>query len=56
MKKLIDVPDNVLLNLNNEAKKQKRTLKAHLEYIIIMESNKLVLVRGLESESKQNKS
>ncbi len=41
MKKLIDLPDTVIENLEAEAKEQKRSLKAHLEYILIRYSNQL---------------
>lgn len=38
MKKLIELPDDILDNLEKEAKQEKRTLKLHLEYILIMHS------------------
>ena len=41
MKRLIEIPDNVLLVLNKEAKTEKRSLKAHLEYILIKHSKGL---------------
>ena len=43
MKKLIDLPDNVIKILQKDADYHKRSIKAHLEYILIMESNQITV-------------
>ncbi len=43
MRKLIDLPDNVIKILADEAKENARSVKAHLEYILIQESNSIQL-------------
>ena len=43
MRKLIDLPDNVIKILADEAKENARSVKAHLEYILIQESNSVQL-------------
>ncbi len=41
MKKLIDLPDNVIKILTDEAKENSRSVKAQIEYILIQESNSI---------------
>ena len=54
MKKLIDLPDNVMENLEAEAKEQKRSLKGHIEYCLIMQSNQYAIGKALmESHNKK---
>ena len=48
MIKNIELPDLVLEQLEAEAKKQKRSLKAHMEYVLIMESNKYSIIKSLK--------
>lgn len=52
MKKLIDLPDGVVENLEKQAKENKRSIKAHLEYLLIMESNRIVIVNDLKERQK----
>ena len=47
MKKLIDLPDNVIKILEAEAKLQSRKIKNHLEYILIQESNSIQIAKHL---------
>ncbi len=47
MKKLIDLSDNVIKILADEAKENARSVKAHLEYILIQESNSIQIAKHL---------
>jgi len=44
MKKIIELPENVIEILQKDANYYKRSIKAHLEYLLIMESNKITTV------------
>ena len=52
MKALIELPQSVSDNIKEEATKEKRSLKAHFEYILINYSNKLVIVQELKKDLK----
>ena len=41
--KLIDLPDNVIKILGDEAKENSRSVKAQIEYILIQESNTIAI-------------
>ena len=47
MRKLIDLPDNVIKILADEAKENARSVKAHLEYILIQRSNSIQIAKHL---------
>ena len=54
MKKLIELPNSVIENLEKQAKENKRSIKAHLEYLLIMESNKIIIANQLKQKQKWN--
>ena len=53
MKALIELPQSVSDNIKQEAAKEKRSLKAQIEYILINYSNKLVIVEHLKKDLKK---
>lgn len=40
MRKIIDLPKSYLYNLEKQAKEQKRSLKAHMEFVLMEQSAK----------------
>ncbi len=50
MKKLIDLPNNVIKILEEDAKAHSRKTKNHLEYILIQESNAIQIAKALGNE------